>query len=244
MRDEILFISDLHLAFEKPRITKNFLNFLSSRATHPKELYILGDLFDVWVGDDDSTSPNKKIKQHLKKLTSQGTHVYLQQGNRDFLVGPQFCQETGIILLEDYHLLDLFGTQTLLMHGDLLCTDDIGYQKFRQLSHTSHWKQEKLAYPLWLRLIASRWYRFKSLLHKRNYDAEILDVNQNEVIKTLRKYHTYRLIHGHTHRPALHQFTIDKIPSERFVLANWTTQQGSVLCWSPEGHHVETIYPS
>jgi len=128
------------------------------------------------------------------------------------------------------------------MHGDLLCTDDIGYQAFRTLSHTDSWKQEKLAYPLWLRLIASRWYRFKSLLHKRNYAAEILDVNQTEVTNTLKSHSAFRLIHGHTHRPALHQFTIDEIPAERFVLANWTPQQGSVLCWSTKGYHVETLH--
>ena len=242
MKDEILFISDLHLAIEKPRITKIFLKFLSSRATQAKELYILGDLFDVWVGDDDLTPPNKKIRQHLKNLIASGTAVYLQQGNRDFLLGTQFCQETGVNLLDDYHLLNLFGTKTLLMHGDLLCTDDIGYQAFRVLSHTDNWKQEKLAYPLWLRLIASRWYRFKSLLHKRNYAAEILDVNQTEVTNTLKSHNAFRLIHGHTHRPAHHHFTIDEIAAERFVLANWTPQQGSVLCWSPKGHHVETLH--
>jgi UDP-2,3-diacylglucosamine hydrolase len=241
LKDEILFISDLHLAIEKPRITNIFLKFLNSRATQAKELYILGDLFDVWVGDDDLTPPNKKIRRHLKNLTSNGTRVYLQQGNRDFLLGTRFCQETGVILLNDHHLLDLYGTKTLLMHGDLLCTDDIGYQKFRALSHTAHWKQEKLAYPLWLRLIASRWYRFKSLLHKRNYAEDILDVNQIEVVKTLKNYSSFRLIHGHTHRPTIHQFTIGKKPAERFVLANWTNQQGSVLCWSPAGHHIETL---
>ena len=241
MNNEILFISDLHLTLGKPEITRLFLNFLDQRAHGADALYILGDFFDAWIGDDDPTPPNKVIKQHLKKLADSGTKVYLQQGNRDFLVGDRFCQETGVILLDDCVVIDLFGQPTLLMHGDLLCTDDTDYLEFRAKSRTDTWQQTMLSKPLFLRLLIGRWYRLRSHFHKRKKTIEIKDVNQQSVIDTMREYKVLRLIHGHTHRPAVHNFEIDAQPAERFVLPDWKHSAPGVLCWCPEGYTVETL---
>jgi len=238
LKNEILFISDLHLAFEKPEVTKRFLDFLDNHASKAKSLYILGDLFDSWVGDDDFTPPGNKIRRHLKKLTTSGTSVYFQPGNRDFLIGKQFCQETGVTLLEDYAVIDLFGTPTLLMHGDLLCSDDLPYLAFREKSHTPEWINDVLSKPLPLRLLYARWYRLRSFLHKRKKNQEIMDVNQNTVIDTMRQYGVQRLIHGHTHRPAVHDFFIDQQPAQRFVLAEWTKSEASSLKWLDSGYSI------
>ncbi|HIF54585.1 MAG TPA: UDP-2,3-diacylglucosamine diphosphatase, partial [Methylococcaceae bacterium] len=221
MNQDILFISDLHISLEKTEITRRFLAFLENQATTASTVYILGDLFDAWIGDDDNTPPNKKIKTQLKRLTDSGTRVYLQQGNRDFLLGPRFCAETGITLLGDYEVIELNGVKTLLTHGDLLCTDDIPYQTFRKKSHTDAWKDNVLSKPILLRLLAARWYRFRSHLHKRKQSQDIMDVNQQTVIDIMKQKGCLRLIHGHTHRPAIHDFKIDEKPAQRFVLADW-----------------------
>jgi len=231
MKNEILFISDLHIALEKPEITRRFLKFLNERAPKAAALYILGDLFDVWVGDDDFTSPTKQIRTHLKQLTESGTKVFLQSGNRDFLLGEQFCQQTGVVLLGDYAVIDLQGTPTLLTHGDLLCTDDLPYQAFRVKSHSLEWQQNVLSKPLLIRLLVARWYRFRSYFHKRNKSQDIMDVNQDTVVNVMKEHACFRLIHGHTHRPNSHLFTIDNQAAERFVLSAWTKEAGEVLCW-------------
>jgi UDP-2,3-diacylglucosamine hydrolase len=140
MKQGILFISDLHLSLEKPEITRRFLNFLANRATKAQAVYILGDLFDAWIGDDDFTPPNNKIRAQLKQLTDSGIKVYLQQGNRDFLLGTRFAQDTGVTLLNDYEVIQLYGCPTLLTHGDLLCTDDLAYQEFRVKSRVIEWR--------------------------------------------------------------------------------------------------------
>ena len=239
--NEILFISDLHLAIEKPEITRRFISFLENRATQAKTLYILGDLFDAWVGDDDFTPPNSKIRKQLKRLTSSGTAVYFQQGNRDFLIGSRFSQETGVVLLDDTVVIDLFGTRTLLMHGDLLCSDDIPYLEFRAKSHTPGWIKNVLSKPLVMRLLYARWYRFRSFFHKRKKNQDIMDANKNTIIETMRKHDVIRLIHGHTHRPAVHDFLIDQQPAQRFVLAEWTKESASALSWTTEGYQIIDI---
>lgn len=241
MNQEILFISDLHISLEKPEITRRFLAFLQNRAPEAAAVYILGDLFDAWIGDDDPTPPNNKIRKQLKQLTDSGTQVYLQQGNRDFLLGKQFCQDTGVILLGDYVVIDLFGTPTLLTHGDLLCTDDLPYQAFRVKSHTQEWQQSVLSKPLLLRLLAARWYRIRSYFHKRKKSQEIMDVNQDTVNKVMLDHNCLHLIHGHTHRPNLHSFEINGQPAQRFVLAAWSKDAGGLLCWSSKGYQVEVI---
>ena len=241
MKQDILFISDLHIGFDKPEITQRFLSFLTNRAPRASAVYILGDLFDAWIGDDDPTPPNEKIRKHLKQLTSSGTAVFLQQGNRDFLLGKQFCQDTGVTLLDEFAVIDLHGTPTLLTHGDLLCTDDKAYQAFRIKSHTPEWQKNVLSKPLILRLLVARWYRIRSYFHKRKKSNDIMDVNQETVRKVMSSYHCLRLIHGHTHRPDVHNFEINTEPAQRFVLAAWNKKMGEVLCWNKNGYKREFI---
>ncbi|CAG1023057.1 UDP-2,3-diacylglucosamine hydrolase [Patescibacteria group bacterium] len=241
MKQNILFISDLHLSLDKPDITKRFLDFLQHRAINAASVYILGDLFDAWIGDDDYTAPNKKIRTALKKLTDSGTEVFLQQGNRDFLLGEKFCYETGVVLLPDYAVIDLHGTPTLITHGDLLCTDDIPYQAFRVKSRTPEWQADVLSKPLLLRLLAARWYRVRSFWHKRKKSDDIMDINQETVINIMQKYKVLRLIHGHTHRPNVHSFDLNGQMAERFVLAAWTKNRGEILCWEKTNYRIEVI---
>ena len=241
MKQDILFISDLHIGFDKPEITQRFLLFLTNRAPKASAVYILGDLFDVWIGDDDHTPPNNKIRKHLKHLTSSGTAVFLQTGNRDFLLGKQFCFDTGVTLLGDYEVIDLHGTPTLLTHGDLLCTDDLAYQAFRNKSHTQEWQQNVLSKPLIVRLLVARWYRLRSFFHKRKKSNKIMDVNQDTVQEAMSNHHCLRLIHGHTHRPNVHNFLLHNEPAQRFVLAAWTKKAGEVLCCNREGFKRELI---
>jgi len=241
LKQEIIFISDLHISIEKPEITRRFISFLQNQAREASAVYILGDFFDTWVGDDDNTPPNKKIKQHLKQLTDSGTHVFLQQGNRDFLLGQQFCNESGLTLLDEYTVIDLFGVKTLLTHGDLLCTDDIPYQAFRKKSRTDEWKQNVLTKPLLLRLLAARWYRFRSFFHKRKKTQDIMDVNQQTVVNTMQQYDCTRLIHGHTHREAIHNFELQNKPAQRFVLAEWKKDSAEILRWNAEGYQIEKL---
>jgi len=241
LSEEILFISDLHLSLEKPEITRRFLDFLEKRATQASALYILGDLFDTWIGDDDPTPPNFKIRNQFKQLTQSGTAVYFQPGNRDFLLGKRFCLDTGITLLDDYAVIELKGLTTLLTHGDLLCTDDLPYQAFRTISHTIKWQQNVLSKPLLIRLLAARWYRFRSYLHKRKKSQSIMDVNQEAVIRVMQEHDCLRLIHGHTHRPNIHDFLINNHPAQRFVLSAWSKETGEVLCWNNKGYQIETL---
>ena len=241
LNPEILFISDLHLALDKPEITRRFLAFLQNRAPKAAAVYILGDLFDAWIGDDDPTPPNSKIRNQLKQLTASGTPVYLQPGNRDFLLGEQFCRDTGVTLLDDYVVIDVYGTPTVLTHGDLLCTDDLPYQAFRAKSHTPEWRQAVLSKPLLLRLLAARWYRLRSYFHKRKKSQAIMDVNQGTVTQVMQEHNSLRLIHGHTHRPDIHNFAINDQPAQRFVLAAWSKDAGEVLCWNSKGYRIEVI---
>lgn len=239
--NETLFISDLHLSIEKPELIRCFLNFLNQRALQADRLYILGDLFDSWVGDDDYTPPNAKIRKALKKLTQSGTQVFFQSGNRDFLLGERFGRETGVQLLGDYAVIELNGQATLLTHGDLLCTDDLPYQQFRLKSRSPEWRQNVLAKPLLLRLLAARWYRLRSFFHKRKKSQEIMDVNQTTVIKVMQTHQTLRLIHGHTHRPAIHDFILEGKEAQRIVLADWTKNKAELLCWNDAGYRMESL---
>ncbi len=241
MKTEIQFISDLHLTWDKPEITQRFLQFLDSRATKASTLYILGDLFDAWVGDDDFSPPNPKIRESLKRLSESGTQIYFQQGNRDFLLGNRFCSDTGVALIHDPFVIDLFGVPTLLIHGDLLCTDDLPYQEFRSKSRSPEWQRNVLSKPLFVRLLAARWYRLRSFFHKRKKSQEIMDVNQDTVVRTMLEYHCLRLIHGHTHRPNIHNFEVDGKSAQRYVLSAWTKDKGDVLVWDENGCRIEAV---
>jgi len=241
MHSETLFISDLHLTLKRPEVTRKFITLLQNRAQSAKTLYILGDLFDTWIGDDDFSPPIKSIKKALRELIEHGTPVFYLHGNRDFLIGQRFSKETGITLLDEYSVIDLYGTNTLLTHGDLLCTDDIAYQEFRRTSHSLAWQQNVLSKPLLLRLLYARWYRLRSYFHKRKKSQDIMDVNQETVRQVMQYYQVTRLIHGHTHRPAVHKLEINQQKAQRFVLAEWKKEHASLLCWSENGYQFEDI---
>lgn len=239
LKPETLFISDLHLSAGRRGTTRRFLHFLQQRAQGVERLYILGDLFDAWVGDDDNTAPNRAVKKALRVLSAAGTQVFIQHGNRDFLIGEQFLRETGAQLLPDYAVINLYGTATLLMHGDLLCSDDTAYLQFRAKSRSSAWRENILRKPLLLRLLGARWYRLRSFWHKAKKAESIMDVNQATVQEIMLKHDVTRLIHGHTHRPAVHDLMLAGQPAQRFVLAEWESQV-SVLCWQPDGYRRES----
>ena len=225
----ILFISDIHLSFDKPKITRHFIHFLRTKARDSNAVFILGDLFDAWVGDDDFTAPNAQIRSELKQLTDSGVEVYLLRGNRDFLIGERFARGTGVILLDDYAVIELENERTLLTHGDLLCSDDLPYQAFRAKSRSPEWQQNVLSKPLWLRLCVARWYRLRSFFHKQKKSNYVMDVNQSTVEKLMQQHQCTRLIHGHTHRPFLHEFKLNDKKAQRFVLSDWTNVGGTVL---------------
>lgn len=241
MKQDILFISDLHISLEKTEITRRFLSFLNGRARQAQALYILGDLFDAWIGDDDNTPPNKSVKQALKALTDSGTSVFMLQGNRDFLLGRRFAEETGLTLLDEYAVIELNGTMTLLTHGDLLCTDDLPYQAFRVKSHSPEWQRNVLSKPLWLRLLAARWYRLRSHFHKRKKTQDIMDVNRQTVIDVMQRHECHTLIHGHTHRPAIHELLVDGHAAQRIVLSDWRKDSTECLCWDGQAFRVEPV---
>jgi len=229
MSPETLFLSDLHLTTARPRSVARFLGFLAGRARGAERLYLLGDLFDAYIGDDDETAPNRAVKQALSRLAESGTSLFFQHGNRDFLVGRGFCAETGCTLLDDYAVVDLYGVRALLTHGDLLCTDDLQYQTARRRIRTDDWKRQALAKPLWLRQLYARWYRFKSGWDKGSKSEQIMDANPAAVAEVMQRFGTNLLIHGHTHRPGLHDLTLDGQPARRAVLAEWTEARGHVL---------------
>lgn len=240
MRQETLFVSDLHLSAARPQTARRFLRFLDAQALGSERLYILGDLFDAYIGDDDDSRPNRAIKAALRKLAAAGTAVFFQHGNRDFLLGERFAQETGARLLGDYAVIDLYGVPTLVTHGDLLCTDDLQYQAARVRVRAEPWKRDALGKPLWMRRLYARWYRIKSGLDKSGKSHDIMDVNAGAVTEALRGHGVSRLIHGHTHRPEVHDLEIDGKACQRFVLPEWNGDEWA-LCFDAAGFRREKI---
>jgi len=236
-----LFISDLHLAPERPVTIECFLGLLRKRAREAQALYILGDLFDAWIGDDDDQPPYPEIRAALRGLTESGTDCYLMHGNRDFLIGRAFARDTGCKLLADPTPVDLAGTPTLLMHGDLLCTDDVPYQKFRRRIRNPLVRRLFLWKSLSERRAIAADYRRKSGAAIAEKTQAIMDVNQRTVEKYMRRFSAQRLIHGHTHRPADHSFMLDGNPVTRLVLTEWHTNRGEVLAVSENGWKREEI---
>jgi UDP-2,3-diacylglucosamine hydrolase len=226
-----LFISDLHLAPERPRINETFFRFLRDTAPQAAALHILGDLFENWVGDDDLADPfNASIADALAALPRAGVTLYFMQGNRDVLAGDGFAAHCGASLISDPTLIDLYGTSTLLMHGDTLCTDDVEYQKFRVYARNPGFQQRFLSQPIGERKRQMLEMRMKSEQHKQGQAAEIMDVAPATVEQTLREYGYPRLIHGHTHRPARHVHALDGRRCERWVLNDWYQRGGYLRC--------------
>jgi UDP-2,3-diacylglucosamine hydrolase len=224
-----LFISDLHLASDRPRIIEQFFAFLSGPARGADALYVLGDLFEYWVGDDDLDDPlNRSVARAFAALSAEGTAVNFMHGNRDLLVGREFAARSQARLLEDPLLLVLHGTPTLLMHGDTLCTDDVEYQKFRAYARNPQNQTRFLSQPITARHAELEALRVRSENAKQDKTAEIMDVNPGAVEHALREACYPRLIHGHTHRPARHVHTVDGHTCERWVLGDWY-ENGSYL---------------
>ena len=242
-RDETLFISDLHLAPERPATIRLFLDFLAGRARQAERLFILGDLFDAWIGDDDDTPPYPEIRAGLRDLTAHGTACALMHGNRDFLIGRPFCRDTGCTLLRDPTRISLDGEQVLLMHGDLLCTDDVAYQRFRRRVRNPLVRRLFLWKGLEARRRLAAEYRRKSGAATAEKPPEIMDVNQETVVRYLERFRATRLVHGHTHRPGEHPLEVLGRSAHRAVLAEWHGHGGEVLVHRPGTWHREAVPP-
>ena len=214
------FISDLHLQEDRPDITEAFLNFLEETASKSEKLYILGDLFEVWIGDDFQNDFIKEIRHALEE-TNKTTEIFIMHGNRDFLIGPEFAASTGMKLLADPYIEEMFGKSVLLMHGDLLCTDDVDYQSFRKISRDKKWQEEFLSKSLKERQRIAKDLRVISKKATSEKKEEIMDVNSSEVLNTMERSAVNLLIHGHTHRPDSHDIQINNQPAKRMVLGDW-----------------------
>lgn len=231
------FIADLHLNESQPEITELFLQFMQQQAPRAEGVYILGDLFDFWVGDDEDSALIREVKRAIKAVTDQGVPCYFICGNRDFLLGKQFAAQTGMQLLPDYQLIDLYGQKTLLCHGDTLCIDDVKYQQFRRKVHQK-WRQRLfLCLPLWLRLKIAHKIRRQSRADKGLKPAEIMDVNLDFTRQIVQQFKADWLIHGHTHKQAVHwdenSEKFDRLYA-RIVLGDWG-KTASILSVSAEG---------
>lgn len=220
-----LFIADLHLCQEEPAITAGFLHFLQREAPHCDALYILGDLFEAWIGDDDPNPLHQKIANALRALP---VPVYFIHGNRDFLIGQRFARDSGMTLLPEEQVLELYGHRLLIMHGDTLCTDDQGYQRFRAKVHQRWIQTLFLALPLFIRKRIATRMRADSKQANQHKSLTIMDVNQQAVEAAMQRQQVRLLIHGHTHRPAIHALTLQGKAAERAVLGAWHSE-GSMI---------------
>ena len=226
-----LFISDLHLCESRPHINRLFFDFLTQTAIHADGLYILGDLFEYWLGDDTLNQPlNQQVANALHQLADTGVNIYFMHGNRDFLIAQDFTTASGAQLIADPSLIDLYGTPTLLMHGDTLCTDDVKYLAFREQVRHPAWQSQFLAQSLATRTALARQVREQSESAKQEKSSDIMDVNNAAVTTTLQQHGYPRLIHGHTHRSTVHTHTIDNHLCQRWVLPDWYEQGGYLRC--------------
>lgn len=234
-----LFISDLHLSADQPHSMAAFQRFITTLAPQAclepslraEALYILGDLFEYWAGDDDMHDDfHAQVIRALQQLTAHGIKVYLMHGNRDLLMGDALAQACHATLLTDPTLLDLYGKPTLITHGDTLCTDDTAYQNYRKQVHDPAWQQQFLAQPLAQRKIFIGQLRTRSAQEKKHKADDIMDVNNDSVAALLRAHDYPRLIHGHTHRPKLHEHIVDNHPCERWVLSDWDKPPSALHC--------------
>lgn len=235
-----LFISDLHLEPARPEIGEQFLAFLAGPARDADALYILGDLFEAWIGDDDPNPYYADMKVAIRDLADSGVPVYFMRGNRDFMIGQQFAADTGVALLDDPHALELHGEQVLLSHGDAMCTDDIEYQQVRAVTRNPEWQAMMLTKSIEERVAIARQAREQSLARGESMSEEIADVNQDAVETVLRDSGADILLHGHTHRPAVHPFHVDDRPVHRIVLGDWY-EQGSMVEWDEDGPRLEEL---
>lgn len=226
-----LFISDLHLSQSHPRSADAFQRFVSEIVPGAEALFILGDLFEYWAGDDDLDDPfHRRITAALRGLDAHGTRIFIMHGNRDFLMDEELGCACNATLLDDPTSIDLYGTLTLLTHGDMLCTDDTQYQSFRDTVRKKDWQSQFLSQPLAERKAQIVQMRAQSKARQLNNDSAMADVNSDAVSRFLRLHGYPRLIHGHTHRPAKHLHTLDGRSCERWVLGDWDHKANALRC--------------
>ncbi|RTZ61345.1 MAG: UDP-2,3-diacylglucosamine diphosphatase [Gammaproteobacteria bacterium] len=224
-----LFISDLHLSPQRPQIIQLFFQFLQKQASAAEALYILGDFFEFWIGDDAGLGPEyQPVNQALQQFTASGIPVFFMGGNRDFLVGRDWAAHVGVQLMQQETVIDLYGERVLLLHGDSLTTDDEKQQAFRNMVMDPQWQAMFLSKPIPERLEMAQQARLESQKHQSGMHEEIMDVNTDAVAAVMRKHGVTRLIHGHTHRPHMHELMLDGKPAQRIVLADWY-ERGNVL---------------
>jgi UDP-2,3-diacylglucosamine hydrolase len=235
-----LFVSDVHLDASAPQATEQFVDFLRSHAAGAEALYILGDLFEVWVGDDDPDAEKARVIAALRELTAGGVACFIIHGNRDFLLGRNFCDRTGCRLLPDPVVIDLGGERVLVTHGDALCTDDHAYQELRSSVRTAAWQRRFLALPFAVRDRFANQARAGSKAHGARTAPEIQDVNPEAVETAFRTADVRRIIHGHTHRPAVHDSVVDGEPAQRIVLGAWY-EEGSYLVYENGRYELRTL---
>jgi UDP-2,3-diacylglucosamine hydrolase len=235
-----LFISDLHLDARHPVVTELFCRFLTEQAVSAEALYVLGDLFEVWIGDDDRSELNQTIASALRQLSKTGVALYFIHGNRDFLLGQVYADVCCMQLLDETTVIDLYGKPTLIMHGDTLCTDDVDYQAFRARVRSPEWQQQMLRLPVEQRRAMAHQLRADSRSATRLKPQDITDVNQNTVQQVMHKHGVLQLIHWHTHRPAMHHFELGRQHAQRIVLGDWY-EQGSVLTADSAGFHLKEL---
>lgn len=230
-----LFISDLHIYKGSPA-THTFFHWLKTEAPGSDAVYILGDLFEVWIGDDDNSRFNQEVIAALRQLSDSGTPIYFIHGNRDFLISDRFANAAGMTLLPEHTVVDLYGTPTLIMHGDTLCTFDVRYQELRKTRpRYVKMSEEK---PLWQKRLIVKLYRLHSYLRGKTQSEMIMDVAPDTVNTVMEEYGVQHLIHGHTHRPAVHHFTLNGKPATRTVLGAWEKRANMLVC-TPEGQKLE-----
>jgi UDP-2,3-diacylglucosamine hydrolase len=235
-----LFISDLHIDASRPAICQQFLSFLEAEAKDAEALYILGDLFESWVGDDAPDSAQTAAIAGIRALTSNGVPCFVMHGNRDFLLSAQFCRDSGAELLSDPVVVTLYGERILVMHGDALCTDDQAYQRLRATVRDPDWQRRFLRLSVKARRALAGAARVGSQAHTAAMEYAITDVNAGSVAKVLRGSGLTTLLHGHTHRPAIHAIDVDGRPCTRIVLGDWY-DQGSLLRWDQNGPELATL---
>jgi UDP-2,3-diacylglucosamine hydrolase len=235
-----LFISDLHLEASRPEIGEQFLRFLAEEACDAEALYILGDLFEVWFGDDDPSPYYGEMKLAIRALADTGVPLYFMHGNRDFTIGKDFAAETGVEILNDPTVVDLYGKPVLLCHGDSLCTDDVHYQQVRSMIRNPDWQAMMLAKSIEERIAFAVEAREQSKARGESISDEIMDVNAEAVVSALRAHGVDTMLHGHTHRPAVHDIDLGDRSAKRIVLGDWY-EQGSIVRWDTNGPRLEAM---
>jgi len=235
-----LFISDLHIDAAQPAIADRFLEFLAADAARADALYVLGDLFESWIGDDAPDPAQRAVIDGLRKLTGGGVPCFVMHGNRDFLIGEHFATATGVQILPDPVLITLYGERILAMHGDALCTDDRAYQRLRATVRDPDWQRRFLRLPAAARRALAGAARAGSRAHNATLYPAIADVNATSVAAVLRGAAVATLVHGHTHRPAVHSLEVDGRARTRIVLGDWY-EAGSALRWDREGHELLSL---